>query len=311
MACGNSSIYFDLVTEGPIRHFPFAFDVDGKSMVCWSEHTDAYLANSTDACTVVGNSFPTTRNQNFYISGVVQVGNTLLGESYITYAEEANTIRTHGWLSVDNGATWAAQPGVLILDKPGKVRESGWGGYLFHRRLHLDPMDGAVVGTVYGNYSDDPNWYSTLWVKSVDIGRTWQVISTVASGEAGTEGYGEPVSALCDGQIVVVTRTGYGPPMAITRSFDNGRTWATPQRMNLNGWDPDLLMVGGVMLLSYGLPGEIHLAASHDCGLTWNVICSIDLPTTSGYTGLSYNGNLTIFTDYLKETQIVGNVSWR
>jgi len=311
-ACGVvSPLNLNLVSEGSIRHFPFAFDVNGKTLVCWSEHADAYIAGSVDACTVIGNNKPASRNKDFYLSGVVQTGDYLLGESYITYAGNGNTVITNGWLSSDQGVTWVPQPGVMTLPKPGKVRESGWGGYLFHRRLHIDPIDGAIVGTVYGNYADDPNWYSTLWVKSRDMGLTWSVISAVAAGPIGTEGYGEPVSAFCKGQIVVVTRTGLGPPMAITRSFDNGYTWEAPHSLDLIGWDPDLLAVNDTLILSYGLPGEVHIAESRDCGRNWNVVKSLDLPTSSGYTGLSYDGKLSVFTDYLSETKIIGNVTWQ
>jgi len=312
LSCGfNTELKLDLVSEGSIRHFPFAFNIGNKTLVCWSEHADAYVSGPVDACTVLESDTPTHRNRDFYLSGVVQVGNTLLGESYITYAESDSIIKTNGWLSLDRGLTWNSQPGKLVLTKAGKVRESKWGSFLFHRRLYVDPADGSIVGTVYGNYADVPSWYSTLWVKSTDLGLTWMVVSTVAGGPVGTEGYGEPVSVFCDSQIVVITRTGPSSPLAMIRSFDNGLTWSCPWLLPFIGWDPDLLLVGGTLVLSYGLPSEVHIVASNDCGEHWTAVKSFDLPTSSGYTGLSYDGRLSVYTDYLNETKIIGNVTWQ
>lgn len=309
LACGfNTELDLGLVSEGSIRHFPFAFNISNKTLVCWSEHADAYLYSSVDACSLLESNKPTSRNADFYISGVAQIDDLLIAESYITYAETDQRIKTNGWLSIDSGETWTPQPGVLTLTQPGKTRESKWGSYLFHRRLYY--YDGVVVGTVYGNYANDPDWYTTLWVKSADLGKTWEVVSTVAAGPIGTEGYGEPVSAFCNNDIVVVTRTGPQTPMRITRSHDKGQTWEVPRSLNLIGWDPDLLLVRGVLLLSYGLTGEIHIAASNDCGQNWNVVKSLYLPT-SGYTGLSFTDKLTVYIDYLNETRIVGNVTWQ
>lgn len=298
------------VSAGPIRHFPFAFEVGPQVLVSYSQHADGYIADPVDAMTAVaagGAVGATVQAANFYVSGMAAIAGALYGASYITSAMNDAAERSHGWTSGDQGRTWQPQPGVVHLPAPPKARAAGWGGLLFHRRLHV--LGGSLVGTLYGNYESDGDWYRTVWAISADLGKNWNVVSTIAAGAAGTEGYGEPVSAFCaDGRILVVMRTGPTSPMRMTRSSDQGLSWEPPTELaGKVGWDPDLLAASGAILLSYGLPGQIWVDRSPDCGSSWREGSHLEVPTSSGYTGLAHvDGAIVVFTDSAGESKITG-----
>ena len=61
------------------------------------------------------------------------------------------------------------------------------------------------------------------------------------------------------------------------------------------------------LFLSYGTPGHVWVDRSIDCGASWTNEEQIDLPTTTGYTGLAHvQDDLMVFTDAESETQIRG-----
>lgn len=292
---------------GQLRHFPFAFSAGGgRTIVCWSEHMDAVLAGPVDACSALDGQ--PVRHPNFYLSGLASVGGVLIGESYITGATADPTVVTsYGWTSRNLGTTWEPRVGTVQLPQPGKVRDAGWGGLLFHRRLHA-LADGSIGGTMYGNYVSDGDWYRSVWVRSTDLGDHWGVASTIAAGPAGTEGHGEPVTTICPNSwILAVIRTGLGPSMRQTRSVDGGKTWERPQELGLAGWDPDLLATPHGVVLAYGEPDYVHIATSQDCGGSWQHLTDLHVPTSSGYSGLALvSGRLWVFTDTDRETAIRG-----
>lgn len=315
LGCGQSAHRREpvLVAAGGINHFPFAFDLPGGGvLVGYSTHKDEVVANPVDSARLLGSAAPVSA-QNFYLSGVAPVTTGLYGASYITTALDERSERVHGWASSDNGSTWTPRPGILRLPEPQIDRAAGWGGLLFHRRLHR--MGGKVGGTLYGGYARDRKpggmeWYRSVWAESEDDGASWHVRSVIAEGEAGTEGFGEPVSAICpDRRILVVMRTGGGSPMQWARSADDGTSWSAPRVLpEVVGYDPDLLALPGAgLLLSWGVPGAVRVAASQDCGDSWHPIAEFDIATCSGYSGMAVvNGGLTIFTDRNNETEVWG-----
>ena len=299
------------VAAGGMRRFPFAFDVDGGGViVSHSTHKDDYLQAGTAETQRLGR--PATQAPDFFLSGVVKLADgRLYGASYATYAAGPGYDQIHGWVSDNGGASWSPRNGTLQLQEPRFERPAGWGALLMHRRMYR--VGGALVATAYGGYARDAmagggQWYRSVWIKSLDEGLSWTVSSTIAEGPAGTEGYGEPVSAFCpDGRLLVVMRTGPTTPMRWARSSDGGATWSAPHELpGMAGWDPDLLAVPGGLVLSWGVTGEFHLAASPDCGDSWSRFQDFDIDTTSGYTGLAQNGGLTVFADRAGETEIWG-----
>lgn len=302
-----------LVAAGGTNHFPFAYNPrPGSTSVHYSTHPDAVVRSPVDAGKVLGH--PAFSAPNFYLSGIVELpGGLLLGVSYITDAVSPREELVHGWTSDDGGITWKQRPGMLHLPETQIERQAGWGGLLFHRRLHQ--IGGIIGGTVYGGYARDRRpgggeWYRTLWATSADGGANWSIRSVVAEGPAGTEGYAEPVSAVCpDGRILVVIRTGPQSPLRWVRSSDGGASWSAPADVpgGPTGWDPDLLSLSGGIVMSWGVTGEAHVAVSQDCGDSWRRVADFDIATTSGYTGLAaYKHRLMLFTDRAGETEIWG-----
>ena len=298
------------VAGGGMRRFPFSYDLpDGGVLVSHSTHKDDYLAHPVDEVVRLG--FAPQREADFYLSGLAPVLGGLYAASYITYAKGSLTEEVRGWFSGDGGRTWAPRLGVLHLSEPPIARPAGWAGLLLHRRFHR--VGDKLSGTAYGGYARDARpeggeWYRSVWVESADEGANWTVRSTIAEGRAGTEGYAEPVSTACpDGRILVVMRTGPISPMRYSRSSDGGITWSPPKDLlGMVGWDPDLLVSGSDLYLSWGVTGEFHLAVSSDCGDSWTRLQDFDVATTSGYTGLTQNGGLTVFADRAGETEIWG-----
>lgn len=301
-----------LVAAGGINHFPFAYDLRGsKTLIAYSTHKDEVVADPVDAARVIGAAGAVSA-ANFYLSGVASALPGLYAASYITTAIDEHGERVHGWTSSDNGATWKPRPGVLHLPEPPIARGAGWGGLLFHRRLHR--IGGRLAGTVYGGYARDQRrdggeWYRAAWVESDDDGASWRVRSTIGEGPAGTEGYAEPVTAICpDGRILAVVRTGPTSPLSWARSADGGATWSAPRELpGMTGWDPDLLALPGGLIMSWGITGAVHVAQSQDCGASWRHVVDLDIATCSGYSGLALvNGGLMVFTDRNNETEVWG-----
>lgn len=293
-----------VVATGPMRRFPFAFHGRLGVHVAYSQHEDAYVppADAVDAVTRIGGA--TAAQPAFYLSSVVDLEDRLLGVSYAATTIDDTHELVHAWTSLD-GDAWSPRPSVLTTPRTGLRRPGGWGGILFHRRLHFD--DGAIVGTAYGNYIGD-DYYRTVWVRSGDLGSSWEVVSTVASGKVGTEGYGEPVSARCpNGEWVVVMRSGYPTPLYLSRSFDAGTTWTAPYELDFVGWDPDLLVIDNDLYLSFGNPGFVDVERSRDCGRTWELVHHDSIQTTSGYTGMALeDSRLWLYFDSHAETAIEG-----
>lgn len=297
-----------LVSAGGINHFAFAADLPGgKTLVNYSTHRDEVVADPVDAARILGGGAAVSA-ANFYLTGVAG----LYAASYITTAIDDRSERVHGWVSSDDGSTWQQRPGVLQLPESPIGRAAGWGGLLFHRRLHR--IGGKLTGTVYGGYArdrrgDGGEWYRSVWAESEDDGTTWRVRSTIAEGPAGTEGYGEPVSAVCsDGRTLVVMRTGPTSPLRWARSADGGISWSAPRELpGMTGWDPDLLALPGSLVMSWGITGAVHVASSKDCGDSWHPVSDLDIATCSGYSGLAVvNGGLMVFTDRADETEVWG-----
>lgn len=301
-----------LVSAGGINHFAFTADLPGgRTLVSYSTHRDEVVADPIDAARILGGGAAVSA-ANFYLTGVAGVAAGLYAASYITTAIDDHSERVHGWESTDGGATWLSRPGALLLPEPPIDRAAGWGGLLFHRRLHR--FGEKIAGTVYGGYardrrSDGGEWYRSAWAESDDDGVTWRVRSSIAEGPAGTEGYGEPVSGVCpDGRILVVMRTGPTSPLRWARSADGGTSWSAPRELpGMTGWDPDLLALPGGLVMSWGITGAVHIAQSMDCGDSWHPVADLDISTCSGYSGLALvNGGLMVFADRANETEVWG-----
>jgi BNR repeat-like domain len=129
--------------------------------------------------------------------------------------------------------------------------------------------NGEWISTMNGLRPGQTKW--ECWaIASQDGGHTWKWVGTVAAADldpTAPEGFDEPgLELLDDGSLVCVSRMGNFTPMALTRSYDNARTWTPVQRLpvEMGSVAPQLCrMSNGILALSAGRPG-ITLSLSLD-----------------------------------------------
>lgn len=161
--------------------------------------------------------------------------------------------------------------------------------------------DGSWLLTVAGfdaaNKSDN-GFYSLVVYKSVDGGRSFGYLSTIATPAQvpwGTEGPSESdMVQLANGDLLCVSRTGPGysagegrATMLISRSSDGGQTW-TLTNSGIQGVNPQLLVLqNGAIVLGFGRPG-LQLVFSEDNGFTWKKAVKLNTydEWTTGYLDL-------------------------
>lgn len=183
--------------------------------------------------------------------------------------------------------------------------------------LYLSPngvqvSDGSILVHAYGRILDEQiggRWWSSLVLKSVDGGRSFQFLSFVGTPALcpwGDEGSSEgDLVRFPDGELVCITRTGAGGgsgmsmPMLIARSKDDGATWQR-EKMGLNGVNPQLqLLPNGILCLGFGRPGT-YLSFSADRGKSWNRRITLGKSgvQTSGYADMVPLASNRIFVIY-------------
>jgi hypothetical protein len=282
-----------------LRQFPFIEVFDKNVFVTFSQNSDAYNDHPVDGMRIsrnAGFSWPDYLKQaDFTLTSIVAVNKTtLLGVNYIAYFKDSTHAEMHYTKSMDKGITWNHYTGTVTFPKPIKCTDkSTWSSMVFHRTMMLFP-DGSIQGTMYGYYASD-NKYRSIWVKSVDGGANWTVVSTIAFNPLiGSESFCEPVVKRCaDGSLLCVMRVGTNYPLYQCRSNDNGLTWSTPVTLpgidttSTYSVDPDLcLMSNGVLVLSYGRPNCRMLFSPDGNGNKWGNLISTYTDKTSGYTGI-------------------------
>src|SRR3989339_1450146 len=284
-------------------HMPI-LSVSGNTVFCSiHQHDDIYISHPVDAMRISndnGVSWPVyTRQQDFYFSSLIKlISDTLFGMDYIGYYLDSLHARCHFWQSPDNGATWIHDSGTVTF--PENITElnlSGWSSILFYRTMIQMP-DGSLQGTMYGKYVGDLK-YRCLWVKSIDGGVNWNVVSTIAyDGVTGAEGFCEPVVSRCaDSSLLCVMRIGSNQPLYQCRSTDNGLTWSVPQKVHnftatgisesqTYSVDPDMcLMSSGVLALVFGRPNNYLLLSKDGNGNHWDTCLAIAQETWPGEWG--------------------------
>jgi hypothetical protein len=211
------------------------------------------------------------------------------------------------WRTTDNGETWNGPEHVSVTG-PATSPRSRYDSYNYvgFTRSIVECDDGTLLACANTFFEGDHH-FRTVVYRSRDRGASWAYGATVAcrdvpaSGvERGFEGYDEPVlTALADGTISCLMRTGSWLPLHQAFSRDRGATWTAPVPLGWPGVFPDCIRSArGPLVLSTGRPG-VRLLASTD-GRTWGWHADVWRSTrpggfakgieaverTCGYTGL-------------------------
>ena len=182
--------------------------------------------------------------------------------------------------STDHGQKWSDPIPVL---PPG--------GDLWVGGRPVTVPDGSVLVPLYFGCKTflntrEANRLVCGFVRSTDHGRTWGDLEPIATGPVG---YNEvTMTVAADGDIVAILRDGEAGPrrqFRQTLSRDSGRTWETPELIDMWGKMPDaltlpsgriLLAVGSVDCMDGNLiyqvplrPSYSGLFVSDDHGRTW------------------------------------------
>ncbi|MHB1485550.1 MAG: sialidase family protein [Saccharofermentanales bacterium] len=266
-----------------IRQFPFLAAFNNDVFANFAQHGDLFgIYHAVDGMRISrdgGSTWPTyIQNQDFFLSSLIKLNNGhLFGMDYISIRVDAKNIKCRYWKSIDNGNSWTDHEGNVCLPQDQyQYPENENGGFEFHRTIIVTP-DGSLQGTMYGKYAGDI-MFRVIWVKSIDDGKNWTFVSTVAYDDSlGVEGYCEPVVARCkDNSLLCIMRIGSFYPLYQCRSTDNGLTWSTPTTLQgidpcyTQSVDPDLcLMTNGILVLSYGRPNCSLLFSIDGNGELW------------------------------------------
>jgi hypothetical protein len=213
----------------------------------------------------------------------------------------AKKFLTTFWRSNDDGATWVEFQGTISAG-------DAYDALYFHRGI-VKGRDGSLLATMHG-YLHGEHKYRSMMARSTDRGATWRIVSTIAISPPGwrIEGRSEPTMVRArNGDLVVVMRQSapvnrrvcngsmQGAGLVITRSSDDGATWAPARSLvgpgldvhSVSSADPDLTrMAGGQLILSYGRPGNKVLVSADGNGTSWGNLTRTDAETSSGYSSI-------------------------
>lgn len=235
-------------------------------------------------------------------------GTILLLDWIADVPDESGKWRGQLWESHDNFET-VQGPINCTIDMP--LAKAGYddgghpySGVTFHRSL-LELPDGSLLASVYCWFEGDDtpcpyqptmNKLRVVVLRSMDRGRSWEYISTVAVDPAvGQEGFNEPTMVRVsrgahEGRLVCVMRTGStNCPLYQAHSDDDGKSWSQPRALELHGVDPCIIeLQDGALALSSGRRMNIrssmrryYVAFSRDGGDTWSQV--VILPSIRPY----------------------------
>lgn len=162
-------------------------------------------------------------------------------------------------------------------------------------------------GEVINGVKIEDGYYIQLLTSS-NGGGSWQDAGTISFQTFGNdvsnvfEDYGEPfILKAANGDLLVFLRTGLHsktgekkgkkyPPVKVTRSTDNGKTWSKPVEVHKRGVMPVATLLDNGIIVAFTGRGGNRVAASRDNGLTWhcqhNVMSTAQSPNFSGHNTL-------------------------
>lgn len=204
------------------------------------------------------NEFPLKPNDNGVNieGGIIQLrdGTILALETYVTPGATDNEGKGLLFYSNDDYKTLQGPVDITFNIPNGNFHGSTDDGgrphaaMRLHRRI-LELPNGDLLTTIYGWMKGDdlPSGYEprmrksrVMLFRSKNKGRHWDYVSTIASGDAGTEGFGEPVIVRVSkgpkkGRLICFMRTGQAMYESI--SEDGGNTWSEAKPRVFAGLD--------------------------------------------------------------------------
>jgi hypothetical protein len=307
-AGGQVSAYRDAAVRVMPADPAFSLEVESDTFLCKGTHFGTMCRLSDGSVLAHGHVTRDGGRTWERVGSAIPMAHQLADGEIVGLAMRTSPVSDEpGWFtttlyrSQDGGHTVATETvRVHVPDATAGIGHAPAPGPLFWRSI-VDGPDKRLLAAMYGWFKGDDvpvpgqegsTRYRTFVVESSDRGRSWEYLSTVAYDPSiGTEGYCEPViRRLPGGDLMCLLRTGgnnrpywQDNPLCQTRSSDEGRTWAVPERTGVEGVSPDLcVMHDGVLACAYGRPGA-DLMLSADNGRTWTAHTCIDPERYSGY----------------------------
>ena len=184
--------------------------------------------------------------------------------------------------SKDNGHTWSEPNDIDPAGMPFREMEGP-------TDAPIELPDGSIVMGVIGyRLQGDEKNNASVMLRSMDKGKTWMYLSTIASDPDGKlGGIGEPgLVRTKTGRLVAGLRTPESDnSIYVTHSDDDGRTWAPIQKTAMRGHPVDLIQLSdGRLMASYGVrpplhnkPEGIRACFSSDNGETWDLQTEVQI----------------------------------
>lgn len=199
--------------------------------------------------------------------------------------------------SNDNGLSRVSDAALIHLPDPFH----NWTGVLCRKIVGL--QDGSLLMSMYCRNAKGTvleRKYRSLALRSTDRGKTWRYLSTIAfdmTENVRGEGFDETsLLILPDGKILSFIRSGasyqasmgsfnnndpsvempFGyakqTPIYVSASIDGGKTWSSADPISPYGvWPNAILMESGLLVVSYGRPGN-WMMFSKDEGKSWGPV---------------------------------------
>ena len=170
----------------------------------------------------------------------------------------------------------------------------------------IDKLDVILKGQSFSNGCS----YGIEFRTSADRGKTWQEAGQLSfqnfgialdkQGDNAVDGYGEPwLLRAANGDLLVFVRTvkflrtgetvhrPKYPPVKVSRSTDEGKTWSVPVEVHPTGVMPVATLLDNGVIVAFTGRGGNRVAASKDHGLTWqcrrNLMSTDQSPNFSGH----------------------------
>jgi sialidase-1 len=230
---------------------------------------------------------------------------------------------TYTITSKDNGRTWSKPSYLDIKGMPVTGLEGP-------TDAPIEMPDGSILMAEIGySINGDPKNIGAIMLRSVDKGKTWKYVSTIAD-DPGDKlgGFMEPgIVRTKTGRIIAGLRN-HAEDNAIwmTYSDDDGKTWVPKWKTEMIGHPVDLIQLkDGRIMASYGMrqvhtkPGGIRACFSSDNGKTWDINTEVQIRNDFINVDVGYPESLEmpdgrIFTVYyfnLFAKYFIGGTYWK